>query len=355
MRDALRMRRLAREVAEGRRVDWDRESGGTTSRWLEMLQVVETVRNVHREHARQAEAEMVDPATEPAPRAGADAQPAAPIGHWGHLDLLEHVGSGGFGDVYRAWDPTLQRAVALKLRTADGGGADRLLAEARALARLGHPNVLTIHGADVHDGKVGLWTDLVTGHTLEDLIRLIGPLEAQEAALIGIMLCRALAAVHARNLVHLDVKTTNVMRERGGRIVLLDFGTAHELAGGRAAEVGTPLVMAPELLFKEPVGPAADLYGLGVLLYRLVTLRYPIECDTVEELRERLTQGAATPLRDVRPELPAPFVRTVERALSRDPSWRQATAGAMERALGQVLGAMTPSEIMRVPKIPPKS
>lgn len=339
MRDALKLRRLARTLAAGDAVDFDREALDTPTEWLEMMRVIQTVRDVHRDRAREAEAELAGTHTHP-------------VGRWGPLELLEKLGEGGFGEVWRAWDPRLQRAVALKLWRLDSraDARERQLAEARALARLQHPNVLAIHGADVHDGRVGLWTDLLRGLTLEEVLGKLGPYDHQEAALAGIMLCRALAAVHAAGLVHLDVKTTNVMREHGGRIVLLDFGSAHAFTAGPASEIGTPLTMAPEQLLGGAVGPQADLYGLGVLLYRLVTLRFPIEVGTVEELRERHRSGAGfTPLRDLRPELPVNFVRIVERALSADPTHRQASAGALERALTQVLGAMTTSEIMRVP------
>ncbi len=343
MRDALQLRRLVRMVSEGQRVDWDRESGGSTSRLLEMLRVVQAVGELSRQHAA---AGAVAASAAPPPR-------PAPIGRWGPLELLEHIGSGGFGEVYRAWDPTLEREVALKLRRAERTRAtEQLLTEARALARVAHPNVLTIHGADVHDDQVGMWTDLVTGCTLEALIHLIGPLDAQEAALVGQMLCRALAAVHAAKLLHLDVKTSNVMRAYGGRIVLLDFGAAHLRDRGGALSAGTPLTMAPELLFDEPAGPAADLYSLGVLLYRLVTLRYPIDATSIEDLRHAFASGVMTSLRDCRPELPTAFVHIVERALSRDPARRQTGAGAMERALSQVLGGVTPSERIQLP-LPP--
>ncbi|MDX1388769.1 MAG: serine/threonine-protein kinase, partial [Acidobacteriota bacterium] len=169
-----------------------------------------------------------------------------------------------------------------------------------------------------------------------------GAFGAEEAALIGTDICRALAAVHAAGLVHRDVKTGNVMREEGGRIVLLDFSSVTERSESAPANVpGTPIYMAPELFRGEDSGIAVDLYALGVVLYRLVTARYPIEADSIVDLGHKHERGESTPLRDVRPDLPTGFVRVVERALSADPRARHATAGELERELAAAIG--TPS------------
>src|SRR5262249_55400196 len=119
-----------------------------------------------------------------------------PIFRWGHLHVLSKLGSGSFGEVFRAFDPALQREVALKLWRIDPAlEAESFLAEARRLARVSHPNVLSVHGADQHDGRLGMWTDLLTGKTLEQWIDVEGPMAAREAAGMGIELCRAVAAV----------------------------------------------------------------------------------------------------------------------------------------------------------------
>ncbi len=288
---------------------------------------------------------------------GLDPDPA-PVGEfrWGHLLALERVGQGGFGDVYRALDPQLDREVALKLVHLDDAGlessARRFLAEARRLASVRHPNVVTVHGATVHDGRAGIWTDFVRGRTLENRLATDGPLGAVEAIFVGLDLCRALAAVHAAGAVHGDVKTSNVMREEGGRILLVDFGAARPRPGARGdapgaerdaprrrgALFGTPHFLAPELVAGEEATPASDLYALGVVLYRLVSGRYPLPARTVEELLLGHERGAQVPIRDVRPDLPAAFVQVVDRALARDLRQRFASAGAMERALLTALG-----------------
>jgi len=278
-----------------------------------------------------------------------DAEPAAsgpPVFGWGRLEARARIGAGAFGEVWSAWDPALQREVALKLRpTPSGASPRRWLEEARRLARVRHSNVVTIHGADEHDGRAGLWMDRLNGRTLEQLLVLVGPCSAREASAIGIDLCAALAAVHAAGLVHGDIKTQNVMREgtpahpgAAGRIVLMDFGSAHASAAPGSGPPGTPLYSAPEVLRGAKASPRADLYALGVVLYRLVTGCYPVEAKTVEELKQKLDRGDTVPLRVRRPDLPAAFVRVVERALAPDPAQRFADAAEMERALAAGIG-----------------
>lgn len=275
-----------------------------------------------------------------------DESDAAEPFRWGPLEVSRRIGSGTFGDVYLAWDPRLHREVALKLRRAGAPErSKRWLEEARRLARVRHPNVVLVYGADLHDARAGMWMEPVLGRTLEDRVRQEGPLSAREAALIGAELCGALAAVHAEGLVHGDVKTHNVMRQgvpgqarEAGRIVLMDFGSAHESTSDDARGPATPLFTAPEVLAGERTSPSADLWSLGVVLYRLVTGRWPFEAETLEELKRRLAAGGPTPLRSVRSELPAGFVAAVERALERDPARRWSGAAELERELLAVLG-----------------
>ncbi|MGE0704592.1 MAG: serine/threonine-protein kinase, partial [Vicinamibacterales bacterium] len=148
-----------------------------------------------------------------------------PPREWGDLEILAELGAGGFGKVYRAHDRTLARDVALKVialqRDED---AAAVLREGQMLARIRHRNVVTVHSAQRVADQVGVTMELVEGQNLAELVRENGPMGAEESAVIGLSLCQALAAVHAAGLVHRDVKARNVMRERGGRIVLMDFG-----------------------------------------------------------------------------------------------------------------------------------
>ena len=176
---------------------------------------------------------------------------------WGHLDLLNIVGRGSYGMVYRAWDTRLERLVALKLfhGASDPG---KVMQEGRMLARIRHENVVSVYGADVVDGVAGIWMELVHGKTLDSIIKASGPLPAREAAAVGADVARALGAVHAAGLLHCDVKAQNVVRESGGRVVLMDFGA------GR---------LVPEALDDgEPIGGRgghAALHGAGTVRVEL--------------------------------------------------------------------------------------
>src|ERR1041385_4874147 len=216
--------RLAEAVSDAVPPQWPAEQPADgDGRVCKKLRAIESIARVHREGATPGEPAASDP---PSTASATIPGTAGSIGTWGSLVILEQIGGGGFADVYRAFDPVLELEVALKLlRVAEPvGAASRYLNEARRLAKVRHPNVIVIHGADERDGRVGLWTELLRGRTLAEWLAERGPLSAAEAAVIGMEMCRALAAVHAAGLVHRDVKAENVMREDGGRLVLLDFG-----------------------------------------------------------------------------------------------------------------------------------
>ena len=248
------------------------------------------------------------------------------------------IGEGAFGEVFRAHDSWLDHPVALKLLKPEIAQTDysaRILYEARRLARVRHPNVVSVHGADMHDGRIGFWMDLIEGETLADLVA-GGRLSAGEASHIGGEVCLALAAVHRANLVHRDVKAQNVMRASdGGRIILMDFG-AGEFIGKRSNSGrvrGTPLYLAPEIFKGADATFASDIYSLGVLLYHLVTGGYPVISTSVASLVDAHLKGERRRLRDARPDLPPSFVSVVERAIDPDRTRRFASAGEFYAAL----------------------
>lgn len=258
---------------------------------------------------------------------------------WGGLQLLAEIGSGGFGHVYRARDPALARDVALKvISLRSPSDAALVLREGQMLARVRHRNVVTVHAASRIGDEVGLTMELIEGQNLADIIRQHGPMGPEEAAVIGLSVCQALAAVHAVALVHRDVKARNVMRERGGRIVLMDFGLGREVQDRLTSDLsGTPPYIAPELFAGGQASPASDLYSLGVLLFFLVTRQYPMADTTLPALAMAHAAGERQLLSDVRPDLPHDFVRAVERALAPDPERRYRTAGAMIQALASAI------------------
>lgn len=265
---------------------------------------------------------------------------------WGPLQHLVKVGRGFSGEVYRAWDARLEREVALKLWrwVAHPQDWSRLgFQEARLLARIRHSNVVTVYGVDQHQERIGLWMEYIHGRTLEALLEDHGPLAAREAALVGLDLCSALSAVHALGLLHRDIKAKNVMREEGGRIVLMDFGLSLDLRDRNPAELalqicGTPQYMAPELLRGEKASVQSDIYALGVLLYHLVTGCFPVEGNNLAEVHEAHQRGQATLLRDRRANLLESFLATIERSLSPQPAERFASVGQMAQFLSTVFG-----------------
>jgi hypothetical protein len=264
---------------------------------------------------------------------------------WRSLTILELVGSGGFARVFRARD-TLGREVALKLFPVGRHGADdiagRVLREGSLLAKVKHQNVVIVHGVDRTSDYVGLWMEFVSGRTMEEELRTRGTLSADEATTIGVDVCRALAAVHARGLLHRDVKAANVMREEGGRTVLMDFGAGSEqiVDGARPADLaGTPLYIAPEIFERQPATQAGDIYSLGVLLFRMVTGGYPVDGADRTEIARAHRKQRRRRLRDVRPDLPTEFVQVVERALAPNPAHRYQSAAELEEGLMRAAAA----------------
>jgi serine/threonine protein kinase len=268
-------------------------------------------------------------------------------GTWGPFKLIQKVGQGAFGEVYRAFDTTLEREVALKLLLPRGRDpeteAKALLKEARALAKVRHPNVVPVYGVDRYGDRVGFWSDFVKGKTLSALLVSQGPFGPKEAALIGIDLCKAVGAVHGAGLLHRDIKSGNAMREEGGRILLMDFGLTHQLDEQQDLS-GTPTYMAPELLHGAPATVSSDIYALGILLFHLLTGKYPAEGASFRELREAHEAGKRRTLLDERPDLSEPLSRVIDIATDADPKKRYASAGQMISALSEAMGVSAAPE-----------
>ena len=223
--DDDRLQDLATSVADGQAVDWEQveqEAGDEEQR--KVVRALRELSGIAEAHQSWQES----PAASQVPE---DCQGGTSLVQWGSLVLLEKVGEGTFGEVFRARDPQLDREVALKLLRGEQAGDDgsAVIEEGRLLARVRHPNVATVYGADRREGRVGLWMEFLHGKTLNTVVCEQGPFGAREAVLVGLDLCRALAAVHAQGILHRDIKAQNVMRETGGRIVLMDFGVGRDL------------------------------------------------------------------------------------------------------------------------------
>jgi eukaryotic-like serine/threonine-protein kinase len=321
-------------------IDWaaaESSSDGTAELVVRQLKVLAAVADLDR-------SELPSPSTlsQIPPSREEPAVADAPT-MWSHLRLVERIGRGRFGEVYRAWDTRLDREVALKLLPADGssgdGAASAIIHEGRLLARVRHPNVVTIHGAEQIADQIGLWMEFVRGDTLEQILDQRKVVSAAEAVGIGLELCRAMSAVHGAGLLHRDIKAHNVMRAEDGRIVLMDFGTGRELEDDASSDLaGTPLYLAPEVLQGQRATVRSDIYSLGVLLYHLVTGSYPVEARTVREVRRAHERFERTAVQSARPDVPSKLARVIERAIDAHPERRYESAAA----LGADLAALRP-------------
>src|SRR5918998_850808 len=263
----------------------------------------------------------------------------------GRFRLEEKVGSGGMSSVYRAFDPTLERHVAIKLMhrdiSDDADQLERFRREARAVAQLNHPHVVTVIDAGEDDGTPFIVFEYIDGETLKDRIRRLGRLPVSEAVAYAIEIGRALEAAHASMLVHRDVKPQNVLIDRDGRAKVTDFGIARSLeaqgltATGRV--LGTTDYVSPEQALGHEVTGQSDIYSLGIVLYEMLTGEAPFKADTQVAVA---MQHVREPLPDVqrrRPEISAALAAVVERAPAKETQNRYATVGEMVHDLEEVL------------------
>jgi serine/threonine protein kinase len=335
--------RIAYQIADEEACDWPVGLDEDDEHVVEQLRVVARIVALQRASAGQLRSSATASSTP-----GVVSVIGEKLGTWQHLVLHECVGSGSYGRVFRATDSRLDREVALKLvgvaHTGSAQMESSVLDEGQLLAKVRHPNVMAVFGAEAVGGEVGVWGEFLHGQTLSEMVAESGPLSAREAALVGISVCGALAAVHRAGLLHRDVKAQNVMREKGGRIVLLDFGTGRALRrapGDSPRDLkGTPLYMAPELFEGAAASLRSDVYSVGVLLHFLVTGSFPVDGESSSDVRRAHRVHQRRLLRDERPDLPDSFVATVGRALASDPHQRYGTMGEMEVELGRSLGLL---------------
>jgi eukaryotic-like serine/threonine-protein kinase len=327
---------LAGAVLDGTPIDWTAaESGADEARrgLLAELKVLFTLAETHRRFQGHDGTEWPDHA------AGSPES----LTHWGHLRILERIGRGAFGEVYRAWDTRLDREVALKLLDAPSAGANpssSIIQEGRLLARVRHPNVVTVYGAEQIGPRIGLWMELVRGRTLKQIVDAGKIFSGPEATAIGIDLCHAVDAVHGAQVLHRDIKAQNVMLADDGRAVLMDFGTGREVADSSTSDLaGTPLYVAPEVLIGGDATIESDIYSVGVLLHHLVTGAFPVHGRDLAEVRRAHTNHERIPVRDAHrgSTLPPRLVAIVDRATDPQPERRYTSAAAMAADLSAVV------------------
>jgi serine/threonine protein kinase len=330
MKDEDKIRRLVDAVCNREEIDWE-ESEKTSDSTQEraFIHSLRILRGIADHGAPLSRIELA-----PGFPAGADDPSALPKEKprtmWGHLVLLEKVGHGSYGEVYRAWDPKLSTDVALKLIPCPFASTEEALREGRLLARVYHPNVARVFGADRIGETVGVWMEYVDGLTLKDIARDEAPLLPGMLLPIAQRLLEALAAIHEAKIVHRDLKPENVLVDKMGRVVVTDFGCGafrtEADAGRRAQFAGTPRFMAPELFAKQEPTPSSDLYALGVILFHLATGKYPVEATSVAELQSAHRSGRREFLGSLRPDLPRAFVDAVDKTLDPEPRRRPRSA-----------------------------
>jgi hypothetical protein len=313
---------VADAVARGTRVDWTKESTEIVAdERRQVLLELEALERLMQVHGAPA-----DPTT-----TGSGSSDG--FRRWGSFQLREQIGAGRFGSVYRAWDPSLERDVAIKLLDVAGIDPDAYLREARHLARVRHANVVHVYGAAECDEIPGFWMELVQGTTLAQVLHERGPFGVEELAMVGHVLCRALSAVHRAGLIHQDVKAQNVMGEPDGRLVLMDLGAGSGIGQDGRPQSGTPRYMAPELFDGAVASVRSDIYSLGVLLFLLATGEFPTTGQTYDELAERHRERRGRALRVLRPDFPPGFLDAIDRVLSPDPLERFASAEELSASI----------------------
>lgn len=282
--------------------------------------------------------------------------------------IVRRLGSGGMGEVFLAYDERLDRLVAIKRvrpeAAADADRRERLRREARAAARLSHPNVVQVFDLIEDEGGDSIVFEYVQGRTVTDLIRDRGPLAVAAAAGIAGQVADGLAAAHGAGLVHRDLKGENVVVTPEGRAKILDFGLVKPLDPGAmgaagtltegGAVLGTWRAMSPEQAGGEAVDARSDLFSLGVLLYEMLAGRSPFAGRSPAEILRNVLAAAPAPLGELRPEVPAELAGLVHALLEKDPARRPPGAGAVAarlRGLGDWTGASgaPPPEIGDVP------
>ena len=253
----------------------------------------------------------------------------------GRYALLEELGAGGMAVVYRARDEVLGREVAVKVLNpqfaADPGFLGRFEREARHVASLSHPRIVTVFDSGIDGNTPFIVMELVAGRTLRQVLDQVGPLPAHEAVTIAVAVCEALEAAHAAGLVHRDIKPANIVLS-GGEVKVLDFGIAraNDAAGPTHthAVLGTAAYLSPEQASGGPSGPQADLYALGCVLFEMLTGAPPFTADSALGVAYRQVNDDPGPPSARRPGLSPQLDWITTRLLAKDPAARPPGAAA---------------------------
>jgi hypothetical protein len=264
---------------------------------------------------------------------------------FGKYRIVDQLGRGGMGTVYRAVDEVLGREVAVKIlssRLADSQMMDRFRHEAILLARLSHPRIATIYELFRSDAALLMVMELVRGETLDSILNRVGPLPPDLAAFVMDQMLSALEHAHRAGIVHRDLKPANVMVAEQGDLKVMDFGVARMRTPEHADSclVGTPAYMPPEQILGDGVDTRGDLYSAGVVFYRLLTGALPFTADSALVMLRKQLSNSPAPLGAHRTDIPDWCQAIVERALAKMPTDRFQSAESFRQALTDA-GGMT--------------
>jgi len=255
----------------------------------------------------------------------------------GRYRLEAKLGSGGMSTVYLARDTTLDRQVAVKVMHREMSEQpeqlERFRREARAVAKLSHPNVVAVIDAGEDGGHPYIVFEYVEGENLKQRIKRLGPLDPQEALAYAIEIARGLTVAHARKMVHRDIKPQNVLIDAEGRAKVTDFGIARQLEQQGVTDTGRVLgttdYVSPEQAMGHGVDPRSDVYSLGVVLYEMLTGDVPFSADTQVGVAMKHVNEELPDVQRRRPEISAAAALTIERATTKDISKRYKNVGEM--------------------------
>jgi len=293
----------------------------------------------------------LDPVRDPTgPLEGGKAHAFAPGHSFGErYTIVELVGAGGMGQVYKALDKRLNRTVALKLirpgLQMKMASLQRFRRELTLAQQVSHPNVCRVHDLGEVEGALYISMEFIHGQALEDLMRSMGHLSPRQTITLGRQICAGLSAVHEREIVHRDLKPSNVMVDRSGHAVLMDFGMAYhpgdEKLTSEGSVLGTLAYLSPEHARGQTVDVRSDIYTLGVILYEMLTGRRPPGDDAPLPLALREVGERCPPPSEFTPEVPGVLDTIVLRSIERDPARRFSTAAELEQALAQAGAALS--------------
>ena len=282
-----------------------------------------------------------------------DASKALPMEHFGEFKLLQKLGEGGMGAVYKAQETLANRIVALKVLrqnlAGSSGFAERFDREARLAGSLNHPNIVACHSAGTTRGVQYLAMEFVDGDTLKARVkREGGKLPEAEALRIGREVANGLAHAHAKGLVHRDIKPDNILLGRDGAVKISDFGTAksfmeEDSLSRTGTIVGTPYYISPEQVRADKnIDHRADLYALGGTLYHILTGKVPFDAPTSLDIMRRHLQDELENPADINPELSAGAVQIISKLMAKDPEERYQKASAVAEDIERVLSKKDP-------------